>query len=135
MADGDVCCSAADVNGHVAVRLCYGKTCADGCGHGLFDQINFGCFGAVGRVFNGAALDLSNLRWNSYDYARAYPRLSVMSLAYKMLKHLFCHFKVGYDAVLHWTYGDDVAGRATQHLFCIASDGFYRVCDFVDGDD
>jgi hypothetical protein len=57
-----------------------------------------------------------------------------MSFAYKVLEHLLRHFKISNHAVFHRADGDDVAGRAAQHLFGVAPDGFDRVGNLVDGD-
>ena len=61
--------------------------------------------------------------------------LAVVRLADEVLEHLLRHLEVGDDAVLHRADGDDVAGRAAEHLLGVAADGFDLVGDLVDRDD
>ena len=117
------------------MRLCDRQTCADGRRHRFFDQINFRRLRAIRRVFDRAAFDLCDLGWNADDDARADPLFAVVRLANEVLEHLLRHFKVGDDAVLHRADGDDVAGRAPQHLFGFLAHRFDLVSDLVDGDD
>src|SRR5205085_4381282 len=133
--DGDVGGAAADVHDHVAVRLRDGEAGADGRAHRLLDQVDFAGLGAVGRVLDGAALDLRDLRGDADDDAGADPGLAVVGLSDEVLEHLLGHLEVGDDAVLHRADGDDVAGGAAQHLLRLLADGLGRVGDLVDGDD
>ena len=68
--DGDVCGPAADVNDHVAVWLCDGESGTDGRAHRLFDEVDLRSLSAVGRVFDGAALDLCDLAGYADDDSR-----------------------------------------------------------------
>ncbi len=52
-----------------------------------------------------------------------------------MLQHLFRNLEIGNDAVFHRPNGDDVAGRAAEHLFSIAADGLDLIRYLVDRDD
>jgi hypothetical protein len=58
--------------------------------------------------------------------------LPLWRLADKMLEHLFRHFEVCDNTVLHRTDRDDITRRAAEHLLGIASNSLYLICDLVD---
>ncbi len=133
--DRDVGRSAADIDDHVAVRFGDRQAGTDRRRHRFFNQINFGRLCAIRRVFDRAALDLRDLGRDADHHTRAHPRFAVVRLADKMLEHLFRHFEVGDDAVLHRTDRDDIARRAAEHLFRVAADRLDLIRDFVDRND
>ena len=114
------------------MRFGYRQPGADCRSHRLFNQIDFGSFGAVGGVFHGAPFDLRNLRRDTDHHTRANPRLAVMGLAYEVLKHLFGYFKVCDNAILHGSYSDDITGSSTQHVLRISPYCFDLIGNFID---
>jgi hypothetical protein len=118
-----------------AVRFGDRQSGADRGRHCFLDQINFRRLGAVRRIFDGAALDLRDLRRNADDDARPHPGLAVVRFADKMLEHFFRDLEIGDDAVLHRADRDDIARRPAEHFFGVAPDRFDLVGHFVDGDD
>src|SRR5205814_4565597 len=52
--DGDFGGAAADIDDHAGGGLGDGETRADRGGHGLFDQVDAACAGALGAVEHGA---------------------------------------------------------------------------------
>ena len=114
--DGDVGGAAADVDDHAAGRLGDRQAGADRRGHRLFDQVHFAGLGAVGRVLDRALFDLRDFRRHADDDARPHPDVAVVRLLDEVGQHLLGDVEVGDDAVLHRLDGDDVAGRAAEHL-------------------
>ena len=58
-----------------------------------------------------------------------------MGLLDEIGQHLFGDFEVRDDTVFHRLDGDDVARRASEHLFCFAADSHDFSAGLVDGHD
>ena len=71
---------------------------------------------------DGALLDLGDARGNAIDDARAHQRATVVRLADEVAQHRLGDLEVGDHAVLHRADGDDVAGRAAEHLLGLLAD-------------
>ncbi len=61
--------------------------------------------------------------------------LAVVRLLDEVVQHLLGDFEVGDHAVFHGLDGDDVAGRAAQHLFGFFAHGLDFARVLVDGHD
>ena len=61
--------------------------------------------------------------------------LAVVRLLDEVVQHLLGDFEIGDHAVFHGLDGDDVAGRAAQHLFRLFADRLHFARVLVDGDD
>src|SRR5580700_6168668 len=133
--DGDVGGAAADVNHHIAAGLGDGQSRADGRDHGLFDEMHFAGFGAIGGVHDRALFHLSDFRRHADHDARVHQHLAVVRLLDEIVQHLLGDFEVGDHAVFHGLDGDDVAGRAAQHFFRLFADGLNLARILVDGED
>src|SRR5207253_5581325 len=57
----------------------------------------------------------------------------VVGLLDEIGQHLFGDFEVRDDTVLHRLDGDNVARRASEHLFCLAADSYDFTARLVDG--
>ena len=60
---------------------------------------------------------------------------AAVRLLNEVIQHALGHFEVGDDAVLHRPDGDDVAGRAAQHVLGFFADGLDFAGVLVDGHD
>src|SRR5208282_2847331 len=117
--DSDVGGAAADVDNHVSRRFGDGKPGADGCHHGLFDEVDFASFGAIGGVFNRALFHLGNLRRYPDHDARMHQHLAVVRLLDEVVQHLLGDLEVVDNAVFHRLDSDD--GRLVDHDALAAS--------------
>ena len=131
----DVGRTAADIDDHVAAGLGDRKSRADRRHHRLFHQMHFTGLGAIGRIHDRALFHLRDFRRHSDHDARMYQHLPVVRLLNEIVQHLLGDFEVGDHAVFHGLDGDDVAGRAAQHLFRFLAHGLHFACVLVDGDD
>ena len=112
-----------------------GRPGADGGHHGLFHQVHFAGFGAIGGIDDGALFHLRDFAGNADDDARMHQHLAAVRLLNEVVQHALGDFEVGDDAVLHGPDGDDVAGRAAQHFLGFLADGLHFAVVLVDGDD
>src|SRR6266852_3268324 len=87
------------------------------------------------RVVIGIPSEITQVERRADDHARADPGLAVVRFANEVLQHFLSHFEIRNHTVFHWPNRDDVAGRAAQHLFRVAADGFDGVRHFVNRDD
>ncbi|MNV34989.1 hypothetical protein D3C71_1264250 [compost metagenome] len=133
--------AATDVHDHGARGFRDGQTSADASSHGFFDQVHRRGARSLGRVLDGAALDLGGAAGHTDDDARAggEQRARVHHLD-ELLDHLLGDHEVGDHAILHGPDGFDVAGHLAQHGLGFTTyglDDFLAVgATFVaDGDD
>ena len=108
---------------------------ADRRRHRFLDQVHFAGLGAVGAVLHGALLDLRDLGRHADDDARTDPDVAVVRLLDEVGQHLLGDLEVGDDAVLHRLDGDDVAGRAAEHVLGVLADRLDPAVHLVDGHD
>ena len=132
--DRDVGRAAADVDDHVARRFGDRHPRADRRRHRFLDQVHFAGLGAHRAVFDGAPLDLGDLRRHADDDPRPQPAAALVRLADEVGQHLLGGFEVGDDAVLHRLDRGDVAGRPAQHLLGFGADGLDPPVDRVERD-
>src|SRR5690606_14701610 len=94
--------AATDVGDHGARGFGHRQTCADGCGHGLFNQIHLGGTGTQRRFADGTALDLGRTARHTDDdaWAGAEHRARVHHLD-ELLEHLLGDGEIGDDTVFH----------------------------------
>src|SRR5260370_913845 len=91
--------------------------------------------GAIGGIHDSALFHLGNLRGDANHDARMYQPLPVMGLLDEVVQHLLGDFEVSDDAVFHGLNGDDVAGRAAEHLLGFFAHGLNLTGQFIDGYD
>ena len=133
--DGNIRSAAADVHDHAPGRLGNGQARANGRHHRLLHQKDFTSPGTHGGILDGAFFHLGNFRGHADHDARVNEHGAVMRLLDKVIQHLFRHLKVGDDTIFQGANGNDVTGRAPQHLLGIAPHGFDIPIDLIDGDD
>ena len=126
--------AAADVDDHVADRFVDRQVGADGCGHRLLDQLRVGGAGPAGGVGDGAALDLGDRRRHADDHLRPGEAADADALQ-QQADHPLGDLEVGDRAAAQRTHGDDVAGRAADHLPRLATGGQHLAGLAVEGDD
>jgi hypothetical protein len=108
--------AAADVDDHVAGRLVHGQARADRGGHGFLDDVYAARAGLAGRLDHGTAFDAGDARGNADHHARTGEVAAAVHLENEVAQHSLGDLEVGDDAVLEGANGDDVAGRAPDHL-------------------
>src|SRR5260370_913842 len=91
--------------------------------------------GAIGGIHDSALFHLGNFRGDANHDARMYQPLPVMGLLDEVVQHLLGDFEVSDDAVFHGLNGDDVAGRAAEHLLGFFAHGLNLTGQFIDGYD
>ena len=126
--------AAADVDDHVADRLVDRQVGTDGRGHRLLDELRIGRAGAAGRVGDGAALDLGDGRRHADDDLRPGEPADADALQ-QQADHALGDLEVGDGAAAQRPHGDDVAGRAADHLPRLAAGGQHLAGLPVEGDD
>src|ERR1019366_4419609 len=133
--DGHVGGAAPDIHYHVARGFGDRQSGADGRHHRLFHQVHFARLGAVRRVHDGALFHLRDFAGHADDDARMHQHFPAVRLLNKVVQHALGDFEVGDHTVLHGFDGDDVAGRAAQHLFRLLANRLHLAIVLVDGDD
>ena len=135
--DRDLGGTATDVDDHGTRGLLNGQVSADGCGHGLLDEVGLARTGLDGGLEHGALLDGGDAGGHAHDDARARgPGIALLTrLVDEVAKHGLGHIEVGDDAVLERTDGDDVAGRAAEHAFGLDTDSQDALVVLIDCDD
>jgi hypothetical protein len=58
-----------------------------------------------------------------------------VSLSDEVLQHLLGNFEIRDDAIFHWADRHDIARRAAEHFFCVASDRLYLIRYLIDRND
>ena len=89
--NGNIRCSAADVNNHISARLGDIDACPDRCRNRFLDNGNLSCACLVGGILNRFLLHLGNTAGNAYRNAR-FPE---GFLPQSLLDEIFHHF-LGY---------------------------------------
>src|SRR2546423_8797597 len=90
---------------------------------------------AIRRVLHGALFHRSDFARDANDNSRMHQHAPIVSLLDEIGQHLFGDFEVRDDTVFHRLDGDDVARRASEHLFCFAADSHDFSAGLVDGHD
>ena len=132
--DSGLAGTAADVDDHVADRLVDRQVGADGRRHRLFDQLSVGRTGAAGRVGDGASFDLGDGRRHADDDLRSREPADADALQ-QQADHSLGDLEVGDGAATQRPHGDDVAGRAPDHLPRLAAGRQHFAGLAVEGDD
>src|SRR5205823_111554 len=101
--DGDFSGTAADVDDHVSAWLTDWKTCAECCGHWLFDQVNFAGACGLSGLFYGALFNLRDPERDTDDDARANEGSALACFCDEVLQHLLSDFEVSDNAVFQRT--------------------------------
>ena len=112
-----------------------GQSGADGGHHGLFHEVHFARLGAVGGIHDGALFHLGDFAGHADDDSRMHQHFSAVRFLNEVIQHALGDLEVGDHTVLHGLDGDDVAGRAPQHLFRLLANRLYLAIVLVDGDD
>ncbi len=135
--DGDLGGAAADIDDHRARRILDGQVCADGCCHGLLDEVGLARAGLDGRLEDGALLDGGDAGGHAHDDARTRrPGIAALAgLLDEVVEHDLGDVEVGDDAVLERALGDDRAGGAADHALGVGTHREDAVLAAVDGDD
>ena len=120
--DGRLGRTATDVDDHVADGLVDGQVGADRGGHRLLDQLGIGGTGTAGGVGDGATLDLGDGRRHTDDDLRAGEAADTDALQ-QQTDHPLGDLEVGDGTAAQRAHGDDVAGRAADHLPRLAAGG------------
>ncbi len=109
--------ATADIEHHRTARLADRNTGTDGSRHGFLDQKHITGTSALGGFLDRAALDLGRTARHANQHARTRTEHArTMHLADELLEHFLGHREISDHAILEWTHGDDVAGRAAEHL-------------------
>src|ERR1700676_4407862 len=133
--DSDVRSAAADVHDHVATGLFDGQAGADGCSHGLFDEIHFAGSRAIGRILNGTLFHRGDFAGHTNDDAGMNQHATVVGLLNKVGEHFFGNFKISDHPIFHGLDGHHVTGSAAKHVFGFAADRDDFAAGLIDGDD
>ena len=126
--------AAADVDDHVADRLVDRQVGADRRGHRLLDQLGVGRAGSARRVGDRPPLDLGDGRRHADDDLRTGEAADADSLQ-QQPDHPLGDLEVGDRPAAQRAHGDDVAGRAPDHLPRLAPGGQHLAGLAVEGDD
>jgi hypothetical protein len=95
---------------------------ADRRRHGLFDEIHLAHAGGLRRLADGAFFDLGDAGRDADHDPRVNELFAVMHLLNEEAQHLFGGVEVGDDAVFERSDGEDIAGRAAEHLLGLDAD-------------
>ena len=98
----------------MSVGLCNVDTGADGCCHGLLDQIHLAGTGLNARVDDGTLFDFRNAGGHADDDA-GLDKGEASHLVDELFQHALGHIIVGDNALTQGADGNDVAGGTAQH--------------------
>ena len=129
--------TAADIDHHAAGRFGYRQTGTDRRSHRFFNQTDFDGARRFGRFLNSASFHRRGAGRNADDNHRRGKRTAVVHFTDKIFDHFFRDFKIGNNAVAQRTDRLDVAGGASQHLFCFVADrqNLFFAADFFNRHD
>ena len=111
-----------------------GQAGADGGRHRLLDELRVGRAGPPGRLGDGAPLDLGDGRRHADQHAGPVEPGHADALQ-QQPDHALGDVEVGDGAAAQRPHGDDVAGRAADHLPGLVAHGQHLAALAVEGDD
>ncbi len=122
---GDFGRTAADVDDHVALGSLDVEPGTQGGGHGLVNHIDLASPGVLGRIADGANLDVGRPGRDADDHAQRRREETARSL--DLLEHPAQHelgsVEVGDDAVFQGADGLDIGVGLLVHVARLAADG------------